>query len=168
MRNNLKTIILMGVLGAILVVSQIALNFIPNVELVSLLLIIFTLIYEKKALYIVFVFVISMGLMYGFGLWWIGYLIIWPALVMITYTFKNKFNKNFLGLAIFSAGFGLIFGALYAIPYIFTSGMNVAIAYWIRGIPFDLIHMVGNYFAMILLGERIYNLLLFSNKKYGY
>lgn len=168
MRNNLKTIILMGVLGAIVVVAQIALNFIPNVELVSLLLIIFTLIYEKKALYIVVIFTMAMGLIYGFGLWWIGYLVIWPALVMVTYIFRNKFNKNFLALAIFSAGFGLIFGALYAIPYIFTSGMNVAIAYWIRGIPFDLIHMVGNYFTMIVLGERIYKLLLIANKQYGY
>ena len=83
MKCSVKELILFGVLAAILTISQVSLSFIPNVENVSLLITLYSLIYEKKSMYIVVIFVMMMGLIYGFGTWWFGYLIIWLSLIHI-------------------------------------------------------------------------------------
>lgn len=163
---SVKELILFASLGAIMSISQIVMQGIPNIELVSLFTIIFALLYTKKSLYIVATFVLVMGIFYGFGPWWIGYAIIWPALCILTMVLKWWLEENYLKLSIYSAVFGVIFGALYAIPYIFISGWNFAIAYWIRGLPYDFIHMVGNYFVMLFLGKAIYDLLKKLNYRY--
>ena len=49
--------------------------------------------------------------------------------------------------------FGLVFGLLCAIPYIFTSGIYGAFAYWVAGIPFDLIHGIANFVIMLVLHQ---------------
>lgn len=168
MKCSVKELILFGVLAAILTTSQVSLSFIPNVETVSLLIILHSLIYEKKSIYIVVIFVMMMGLIYGFGTWWFGYLIIWPSLSMITCLIRNKVKERYLLLSIYSGIFGLIFGALYAIPVFIFTGINSGIGYWISGIPYDIIHGTGNYFIMLFLGERIFKLLNRLNKKYFY
>lgn len=159
MKINVKELILFGVLGGLVSVSQIALSFIPNIETVSLFIILFSLIYKKKALYIVSIFIIIMGLIYGFGLWWFGYVILWPLLCIMTYKLENIISKRYLILSLYSGAFGLLFGFFYAIPYGIFGGINAGIAYWVSGIPFDIIHGIGNYFIMLFLGEKIFNLL---------
>ena len=163
---SVKELILFSSLGAIMSISQIVLQGVPNVELVSLFTIIFALVYEKKSLYIVATFILVMGIFYGVGPWWLGYAIIWPILATITILIRNWIKENYLILSIYSAIFGLAFGGLYAIPYIFISDVTFAIAYWIRGLPYDFIHMVGNYFIMLFLGKHIYDLLIKLNKQY--
>ena len=54
-------------------------------------------------------------------------------------------------MAMISGIFGLLFGFLCAIPYLFVSGLAGAFAYWIAGIPFDLIHGIGNFVIMLVL-----------------
>lgn len=166
MKLTLKELILFSILGALLVLSQIALSFLPNIELVSLFIIIFTLVYGKKSLYSTFIFIIIMGVYYGFGLWWFGYIIVWPLLTFLTLILKRKLEGSYLTLSIFSAIFGLCFGAFYALPYLIIGNISYAITYWIRGLPYDFIHMVGNYFIMLFLGKTIYNLLIKLNKNY--
>lgn len=166
MKINVKELILFGVLGGLISVSQIALSFIPNVETVSLFIILFSLIYKKKAMYIVFVFVIVMGLIYGFGVWWFGYIILWPFLCVMTYKLENVISGKYLILSLYSGTFGLLFGFFYAIPYGIFGGINAGIAYWVSGIPFDIIHGIGNYFIMLFLGEKIFRVVKNLNIKY--
>lgn len=166
MKINVKELILFGVLGGLISVSQIALSFIPNVETVSLFIILFSLIYKKKAMYIVFVFVIVMGLIYGFGVWWFGYIILWPFLCVMTYKLENIISEKYLILSLYSGTFGLLFGFFYAIPYGIFGGINAGIAYWVSGIPFDIIHGIGNYFIMLFLGEKIFRVVKNLNIKY--
>ncbi|MHC1749758.1 MAG: hypothetical protein AB9856_15915 [Cellulosilyticaceae bacterium] len=166
MKITTKQVVLIGILGAILTVSQVALSFIPNIEIVSMLIILFSLIYGYKALYTVLVFNINMGFLYGFGTWIIGYCIIWPLLVVVTVLLANKLRENYLRLSIYSALFGLMFGVLYALPQVLLGGIGLAVTYWLNGIPFDLAHTVGNYFAMLLLGKILYTNLVKLNKVY--
>lgn len=154
-----KDMIIVSLLGALMLVLQVMMSGIPNVEPVSFLTIIFTLVLGKKALVIVAIFNILLGLVNGIGPWLIGYWILWPVLVIIVLLLKNVIKENFLGWSIVSGVFGLIFGALYAIPYIFLASKTFALTYWINGIPYDVIHMVGNYFIMLFLGKRAYKVL---------
>ena len=166
MKISVKELILFGVLGGVVSVSQIALSFLPNIETVSLFIIIFSLIYKKKALYIVYTFVTIMGISHGFGLWWFGYVILWPILSVVTCKIGKLINRKYLALSIYSGIFGLLFGFFYAIPYAIFGGLNAGIAYWVTGIQFDIIHGVGNYFMMIFLGEKLFNLLNKLNNRY--
>lgn len=166
MKINSRELILFGILGGIISVSQIALSFLPNIETVTLFIILFSLIYEKKAIYIVATFVIVMGLIYGFGVWWFGYIILWPTLSILTYKIKKFINGKYLALSLYSGAFGLLFGLFYSIPYGIFGGINAGIAYWISGIPFDIVHGVGNYFIMLFLGEKLFNILNKLNTVY--
>lgn len=58
-----------ALLSAILFISQVSLAWISNVELVSLLLILYTLVFKKHVWLILYVFIALEGLVYGFGLW---------------------------------------------------------------------------------------------------
>lgn len=169
MKLNTRSLILYSFLGALIFASQFALSFIPNVELVSFLVIIYSLIYGKKAQVPILVFNMLMGLFYGFNPYWIiGYFILWPLLSILTILFKKLLLENYLALAIFSGVFGLSFGALYSLQYIIIVSPAYAFSYWVSGIPFDVIHMIGNYFIMLFLGKPIYNLLIKLNKEFKF
>ena len=166
MKISIRELILFGILGSILTIAKISLDFIPNVEAVSLLVIIYSLIYGKKSIFSVFIFVIMIGLISGFGLWWIGYVILWPALNISTCLLAKFIRNKYLILSLYSGTFGLLFGFFYAIPYAIFGGINAGIVYWVAGIPYDIVHGLANYFIMLFLGEKIYELLLKLNKSY--
>lgn len=154
MKLQTKDIAIIGVMSALLIVLQVGLAFLPNIELVSLLIILSTLFLGWKTLYIIYIFVLVEGLIYGFSLWWINYLYVWTILMLITMIFKNKKSPFFW--AILSGAFGLSFGALCTVPYFFIGGLPMAIATFISGIPFDVIHCIANYIIALALFKPLY------------
>lgn len=161
---KIKEITMLAMLSAIMFVAQVALKFIPNIELVSLLVILYTLIFKQKTLYIIYVFVILEGLLYGFGLWWFGYLYVWTFLYIIVRIFRK--NKHPLFWIIISGVYGLSFGAFFAIPYFFMGGPASAFAYWVNGIPYDIGHCIGNIVVTLVLFQPLYHLLRLVNERY--
>lgn len=146
--------------------GQYIFQFIPNIEVVSLFIIIFSLIYRYKTLYSITLFIMLMGIFYGFGLWILGYLIIWPLLCVMTIILSKYLKESYFILSLFSATFGFLFGAFYAMPYIFVGGASLAFVYWISGIVFDIIHMIGNFFIMLFVGKTLYNIIVKINMLY--
>ena len=84
MKYTTFEIVILGMLGAIACVCQVALSFLPNIEVVSILFIVYTKVFGKKALFPIYVFVLLEGIFWGFGSWWIMYLYIWAVLWGIT------------------------------------------------------------------------------------
>ena len=148
-RNIYKYVATMGMLGALLVVVQVGLAFLPNIELVSLLIIVYALVVGKAVFAPIAVFVLTEGLIYGFGLWWLNYVYIWPLLALLALSMRKERSR--VVWAVVSGGFGLLFGALCALPYLFIGGTPTALAYWIGGIPFDILHGIGNAAAAFFL-----------------
>ncbi len=148
---------LSGVLGAVMLVCQIALAPLPNIELVSLLTILFTLALGRYVAYSLAVFVLLEGLIYGFGLWWFSYLYIWAILAAAAYLFRKMESR--LGWALLCGFFGLFFGTLTAVPIFLISGFATGVAYIISGIPFDLMHAAGNFLLALLLLPTLRRLL---------
>ena len=153
----LKDIAVTGLMVATIEVAKMALAFLPNIELTSFFLILYTLTFGRKTAYAVPVFVLIEGAVYGFNVWWIMYLYAWPLLVLLTHIFKK--NTSVWFWSVFSGIFGLLFGALCSIPYFFigwaggtvASGIVHAATWWIAGIPFDIIHCIGNFTIMLVL-----------------
>lgn len=152
-----REILLLGLFSAILLVVQVALAFIPNIELVSFFIIIYTLVLGTKVFYPIYVFAAVEGLIYGFGIWWISYLYIWSILALIVLLFRK--NEQPFFWAIVSGIYGLMFGALTAIPTLFAGGLGMAVTYWVNGIVFDLLHCGGNVIAAALLFKPLYHLM---------
>ncbi|MPM50940.1 hypothetical protein SDC9_97686 [bioreactor metagenome] len=132
-----------------MIISQVALSFLPNIELVSFLVMLYVSVYGMRSLWAIYVFVAVEGVLYPFGLWWISYLYIWTLLAVASYIFRSA--QSPLVWAIISGTFGLLFGALCAIPYIFIGGFAMAFSYWVNGIAFDLPHCIGNFIIALVL-----------------
>lgn len=147
--NKTLQLATMGALSAILLAGQIGLSFLPNIEVVSTLIILYTLTYKRRVFPIIFTFVLLEGMVFGFGIWWISYLYIWNILALIVLVFQ-KIDSAILW-AVISGAFGLLFGALCAIPYLITGGPGAALAYWSAGIPYDMLHCGGNFVLTLVL-----------------
>ncbi|MBQ6442749.1 MAG: hypothetical protein IJJ13_09220 [Lachnospiraceae bacterium] len=146
---------------AVIEVSKFALSGLPNIELTSFWLIMFTLYFGWQVVAVVPVFILLEGAIYGIQLWWIMYLYAWPLLVLITWLLRKKASA--ILMAVVSGIFGLCFGALCAIPYFFiglssggiASGWTTAVTWWIAGIPWDFVHCIGNVVIMLVLYHPI-------------
>ena len=114
---SVKSIAQIGLMVAVIEVSKLALSGLPNIELTSFWLIMFTLYFGWQVVVVVPVFILLEGAIYGIHLWWIMYLYAWPLLVFVVWIFRKK--ASCLLMAIISAIFGLCFGALCSIPYFF-------------------------------------------------
>ena len=64
---------------------------------------------------------------------------------------KVKRWDSTITFSILAAAFGLFFGALCAIVYLFIGGPNLMISWWISGIPFDILHGISNFWMVFLL-----------------
>lgn len=147
--KRLRDVCLMAMMGVVLVVSKEALAFLPNVELVSLLTILFTLVFRKRVIGALGVFLLLEGLLYGFGSWWVMYLYIWPLLALLTWLFR--WMKRGWQWAVFSGLFGLAFGTLCALVYLPVGGFPMMLAWIAGGLYFDFLHAGGNFLLALLL-----------------
>ena len=132
MKRRLTDLCLMAMMGTVMVVSKEALAFLPNVELVSLLTILFTLVFRRRVIGALAVFLLLEGVLYGFGTWWVMYLYIWPLLAGITWLFR--WMKRAWQWAILSGLFGLAFGTLCSLTYFPVGGVQMVIAWIISGL----------------------------------
>lgn len=154
---KVRDIVTFGILAGMMEAAKLGLAFLPNIELISLLVILFTLHYKEKVIYIIYTFVLVEGLLYGFGVWWIMYLYIWIILAGVTYLLRR--NQSVLIWSMVAGIYGLLFGGLCALPYFFISGMHAGIAFWIAGIPYDITHGISNVIVTLLLFKPIHYLL---------
>lgn len=140
--------------AAILIVSKEMLAFLPNVELVSFLIILFALYFSLRGtLFIVIVFCVIQMALYGVGMWTPMYFIVWPLLAVFSNRLRKRLN-DYHRCALFSGAFGLVFGFLFALPY-FAISFNMGWIYFLKGIPFDLVHGIANYAIMAILFDRM-------------
>ena len=150
--NLIKKLVLLALLAASALVIQIGLAVIPNVELVSLWFLIIALTLSfKDSMITIFVFSLLEAMVWGFGDWVIGYLWIWGVWIVLIQALKSLFKQNEALWALLAAAYGFAFGGLFAIQHGLMYGFNMGVLYWLRGIPFDILHAVSNYILVLLL-----------------
>ena len=146
-----------ALLGAITFVTKMALAPLPNIEPVSLMIMLYAVILGKRCFFPVLVYIGLEWLVWGFGLWTANYLYIWPLLAGIAYLFRGM--EAPLGWAVLSGAFGLCFGALCAPVYAIAGGWAYGLSWWVAGIPFDLLHCAGNFAIALVLFNPLRRLL---------
>jgi len=156
--KSIKTICRIAILSAILFIIQVAMAPLPNIELVSFLIVTFALVLSlPECIIIVSIFSILEMLMYGIGDWVITYYWIWPLLIIIIKLFKKILDRR-ISFAIILGFSGLLFGSFCSITTLILFGPSAALSYLIAGLSFDLIHGVSNLvfgFGLYDLSKRI-------------
>ena len=139
-----------AVMSALLEAVKVALNAIPNVELVSFLLIVFTLYFGiRKTLIASWIFTAIEIMTWGLRLWVVFYIYTWPVLIICVYLFRK--HDNALLFAVISGVFGLCFGALSSIVYILMGDPAMAFSWWLSGLSFDAVHGASNFCIALVL-----------------
>ena len=149
--------VLFALLGAMTFAAKYVMSFLPNIEPVSLMVMLFAVVFGWKWVYPVYLYVALEILFYGISLWNINYLYIWAVLAIGAH-FLREMEHPF-GWALLSGTFGLLFGALCGIVDVFIGGFSYAVAKWVSGIPFDLMHCGGNFVIALVLFKPLRKLL---------
>lgn len=155
MKLTIKEIAVFGMLGGVMYASKLIMELIPNVHLLGVLTIAYTVVYRKKALYPIYTYVILNGIFSGFAAWWVPYLYLWALLwgaVMLLPKNMPKKVQPVVYMAV-CAAHGFLFGTLYAPAQAILYGLNFKgmIAWIIAGLPWDAIHGVSNFFCGMLI-----------------
>ena len=156
-RADIRELCLLSLMGALMFALQAAMASLPNIHVTALLIILCAVFFGWKALYSVAVFIMLEGLIWGFGLWWLCYWYLWPALTVAAVLMRK--NDSPLIWAVVAAIHGLCFGALCSVPYLFIGGAEAAFSMWISGIPFDLAHCAGNFVLTLILYRPLYGVM---------
>lgn len=151
----IRRCVVFAMLGTMMFLSDILMEFLPNIHLVGMLTVVYTIVYRKLALVPIYVYVFLNGLYGGFAMWWVPYCYAWTVLWGITMLLPKKMPAKVsvpVYMAICSLH-GLMFGTLYAPFQALSFGLNfdAMIAWIISGLPFDCIHATGNLVAGTLI-----------------
>lgn len=135
--------------------SKILMEFAPNIHLIGVFTIAYTVVYRKKALYPIYTYVILNGLFSGFAAWWIPYLYLWTVLWGAVMLLPQKMSKKIQPFVYMSvcAVHGFLFGTLYAPVQAIVYGLSLrgTISWIIAGLPWDFIHGISNFFCGLLI-----------------
>ena len=150
MKVTIREMAIFSMLGAVMYVSKILMDFLPNIHLLATLVIAFTVVYGKKALYPIYVFVLIIGMLNGFSTWWLPYLYIWTVLWGAVMLVKKG---NALIYMLLAAAHGFLYGVLYAPVQAVVFGLNFekTLAWIATGLPWDFTHGVSNFFCALLV-----------------
>lgn len=155
MKLTIREIAVFGMLGGIMYASKLIMELIPNVHLLGVFTIAYTVVYRKKALYPIYTYVILNGIFCGFAAWWVPYLYMWTILWGAVMLLPQHMPKKVRPVVYMSvcAAHGFLFGTLYAPAQALLFGLNLKgmIAWIVAGLPWDAIHGVSNFFCGILI-----------------
>ena len=155
MKPTTREITIFAMLGAVMYASKLLMEVAPNIHLLGVFTIAFTVVYRKKALYPIYIYVILNGIFSGFAAWWVPYLYVWTVLWAVVMLLPEHLPKKLRPLIYMTicAAHGFLFGTLYAPAQAVVFGMSFQgmVSWIIAGLPFDLIHGVSNFFCGILI-----------------
>lgn len=155
MKVKIKEITVCALLGAILLAGDIAMEALPNIHLVGVLIVAITVVYRVKALFPIYVYVFLNGLISGFGVWWVSYLYIWTVLWGMTMLIPQKTPQGLKPViyCLVCGLHGILFGALCAPVHAIFFGLDFkeTLAWIAAGLPFDVTHAISNVVCATLV-----------------
>ena len=155
MKLTVREMTLFAMLGALMYASKVILEFAPNVHLLGVFTVSFTVVYRKKALYPIYTYVLLNGLFCGFSTWWLPYLYLWTLLWGAVMLLPRKMPAKIRPLVYMTvcAAHGFLFGTLYAPAQALLYGLSfrAMLAWIVAGLPWDCIHGVSNFFCGMLI-----------------
>ena len=116
-RNTLdiRETCIFAMLGAVMFASKIIMEALPNIHLLGVLTVTYTVAYRRRALVPIYLYVMLNGLFAGFNFWWLPYTYIWTLLWGVTMLLPKNMPKkvSFIVYSVICSAHGFLFGILY-------------------------------------------------------
>ncbi len=152
---SIKELVVFSMLGTLMFCSKVIMEVLPNVHLLGMFTMVFTIVFRKKALIPIYIFVFITMFFNGLNLWLVPYLYIWTILWGVTMLLPKKMPIKVACIIypVICALHGLAFGTLYAPVQSLIFGLDFKgmIAWIIAGLPWDAVHGIGNFCAGLLI-----------------
>lgn len=162
MKLTIKEIAVFGMLGGVMYASKMIMELLPNIHLLGVFIVAFTVVYRQKALYIIYTYVFLNGIFSGFAAWWIPYLYVWAVLWAAVMLLPKNMPKKVQPVVYMAvcAAHGFLFGTLYAPAQAILFGLSFQgmVAWIVAGLPWDFMHGISNFFCGILIMPLVYAL----------
>ena len=141
--------------GTIMFCSKILMEALPNIHLLGMFIMVFTLVFRKKALIPIYIYVMLNGIYGGFAPWWIPYTYIWTVLWGVTMLLPRNMPKGLAAVVypVVCGLHGILYGVLYAPAQALLFGLTFkgTLAWIVAGLPFDAMHGLGNLLSGVLI-----------------
>lgn len=154
-RLSVREMCVFAMLATIMFVSKIIMEALPNIHLLGMLTMVYTVVFRKKALIPIYVYVLINGIYAGFATWWVPYLYVWTVLWGITMLLPKSMPRSAARIVYPAVCglYGLAFGTVYAPgqALLYGFGLRQTLAWIAAGLPYDLLHCFGNLAAGFLV-----------------
>ena len=151
-----------AVMAGLITALKFALSFLPNVEVITLLIAVFSTVWGLKySLPATIVFCLVEMAIYGVGSWLLLYIVYWPILAVIFYyALRNKKTPVAMGI---SVGIGLVMTVAFGVLSACTDTLFVVgavskdmlgtyfVSYYLKGLWFDLVHVISVVISLLVL-----------------
>ena len=148
-------LVLLPILGVLMFVSKLLMEFLPNIHLLGMLIMVYTLVYRWKALIPIYVYVFLLLFISGFAPWWVPNLYTWTVLWAVTMLLPRRMPRWLCCVVypVVCSLHGLAYGTLCAPAQALMYGLNWQgmVAWIVAGLPFDVIHGIGNLLTGLLI-----------------
>lgn len=148
--SGAKAVALVAIMAATIEVGKLALSFLPNMEVVTILCALYGYVFGVWGVVAAAVFVCIEPLIYGFGSWTVTYFIYWPMVAAVFMLLRKKEWGGRIVSTLTAIALTLFFGVFSSIvDGLFLFGIseyfikNIGI-YYIRGIPFYIAQLACN------------------------
>ncbi len=152
---SVREMAIFSMLAALMFCSKVIMDALPNIHLLGMFIMVYTLVYRTKALIPIYLFIFMTGLYGGFGLWWLPYLYIWAILWGVTMLLPRRMPRALAAVVypVVCCLHGILYGVLYAPAQALIFGLNfkATLAWIAAGLPFDFMHGLGNLIAGLLI-----------------
>ena len=152
---RVKELVVYSMLASVMFCSKVIMEVLPNIHLLGMFTMTYTVVFRKKALIPIYGYVGLNGAYAGFSMWWFPYLYLWTILWAVTMLLPKNMPRKVKRVVypIVCCMHGLAFGALYAPAQALMFGFDFeqTLVWIIAGLPWDLVHGIGNLFAGMLI-----------------
>ena len=152
---TLRELTLFAMFAAIMLASKLLMESLPNIHAIGMFTMLFTVVYRKRALIPLYIYIFLNGMIYGFPFWWIPYLYIWMVLWGITMLLPKNMPPKWAMVAypvvcaIHGFGYGILYAPCQALMYNLRG--DALWAWIVAGFYFDFLHGIGNFFLGFLI-----------------
>lgn len=153
-----RKIAFLALMTALCVVGRTMFQFIPNVQPVTDIILIMTILFSwREGLTVALLSMMITNLYLGMGPWTIAQLATYTLIVFVT-AFCSRYlglKKYFWVQVVYSFFIGFLYGFLISLIQHFFFGIKAFWPYYLAGISFDFLHALGNAGFYILLAPMI-------------
>ena len=135
-------------LGSLMFASKVIMEILPNIHLVGMLTVLYTVVYRAKAIIPIYVYVFLNGLYAGFATWWVPYLYVWTVLWGMAMLIPRNIKPNIARVIypVVCSLHGFMFGLIYSPgqALLFGYDLKMTLSWIAMGFWFDIIMGVSN------------------------